>query len=329
MQPLIVPRNLLSLIKRKDIIMDYISIKEAALKWDVSDRMVRKYCTDGKVKGARYENKTWYIPSSITKPAGKSKAHNPVHKEVVLTTLSKRLQYEQSKNNHYGIYEYLQVNLTYSSNRLASNRLTREQVTELFRTNKVSVSFEPMKVDDVIETINHFDCTKMIIDKVTAPLSQDFIKKLHRALYYGTYADRKNKVRLGIYRNMPHKWGVSPVIIRNELSSLITKYENNPAVSLEAILDFHARFEKIRPFDDGNGRVGRLLLVKECLRFGIDPFIIEDKRRAEYYKGISMWKSDPSILLSVSVAAQERFQHQRELCRLMQYCRAPLYPIQK
>lgn len=309
--------------------MDYISIKEAALKWNVSDRMVRKYCTDGRIKGARLQDKIWYIPSTISKPTGKSKAHNPVHKEVVLTKLSKRLQYEQSKNNHYGVYEYLQVNLTYSSNRLASNRLTREQVTELFRTNKVSVSFEPMKVDDVIETINHFACVRMIIDKVTTPLTQDFIKKLHKTLYYGTYADRKNEVRMGEYRSLPHKLGVSPSIIRNEMSSLLTQYERNENVSLDAILDFHTRFEKIHPFDDGNGRIGRLLLVKECLRFGIDPFIIEDKRRSEYHKGISLWKTDPTVLFAVCTAAQERFQRQQQLCRLMQYCRAPLYPAQK
>ena len=176
--------------------MDYISIKEAADKWGVSDRHVRRYCNEGKIKGAIVEDGVWIIPENASKPAAKSRANVPIKREPTISSLAKRVLYERSKNNHYGVYEYLQVNLAYSSCRMASNRLTREQVTSLFRTNKVAVSFEPMKVDDIIETINHFACVRFLVEQITAPLTQDFIKRLHKMLYYGTYADRKKEVRL-------------------------------------------------------------------------------------------------------------------------------------
>lgn len=302
----------------------YISIKEAAHRWQVSERIVRRYCAEGRVKGAKVENKTWLIPEDADKPVAKSCAHNKIHKEVLLTPLAKRIKYECSKNNHFGVYEYIQVNLAYSSNRMASNRLTREQVTDLFRTNKISVSFEPMKVDDLIEIINHFACTHSIIEEVLSPLTQELIKRLHKTLYYGTYADRKKVVRPGEYRKGHSKLGIQPGFIRQRLSALITEYENTEQVTFDVLLDFHVRFEEIHPFDDGNGRVGRLILMKECLRFGIDPFIIDDKRRGNYNKGIAEWSKDHTLLTGVCLEAQERFQRQRELCKLMQYCKVPI-----
>lgn len=303
--------------------MEYISIKEAAETWKVSERHVRRYCTEGKVKGAVMKDKSWLIPKDASKPSAKSQANIPIRKEVPLTSLAKRIQYEHKKNNHFGIYEYIQVNLTYSSNRMASNRLTREQVVDLFRTNKVSVSFEPMKVDDIIETINHFACVRFLVEQITAPLTQDFIKRLHKMLYYGTYADRKKEVRPGEYRKEQKNRGVQPGFIKQEMTTLIAKYENTQTVTFEVLLDFHVRFEEIQPFDDGNGRVGRLILMKECLRFGIDPFIIDDKRRGNYNKGIAEWSTDHTLLIGVCLEAQERLQKQRELCKLMQYCKTP------
>lgn len=304
--------------------MEYNSIKETAERWNVSERHVRRYCTEGKVKGAVMQDKTWLIPKDAAKPSAKSRANIPIYKETPLTPLTKRIQYEHKKNNHFGIYEYIQVNLAYSSNRMASNRLTREQVIDLFRTNKVSVSFEPMKVDDIIETINHFACVRLLVEQITSPLTQEFIKRLHKIMYYGTYADRKKEVRLGEYRKNPQKFGVQPIFINQDMTSLIKEYESKETVTFEALLDFHVRFEEIHPFDDGNGRVGRLILMKECLRFGIDPFIIDDKRRRGYNKGIAEWKRNRTPLIEVCLEAQERFQRQRELCKLMQYCR-PLH----
>lgn len=301
--------------------MEYISIKETAEKWKVSERHVRRYCTEGKVKGAVMKDKTWLIPKDASKPSAKSQTNIPIRKEVPLTSLAKRIQYEHKKNNHFGIYEYIQVNLTYSSNRMASNRLTREQVVDLFRTNKVSVSFEPMKVDDVIETINHFACVRFMVEQITAPLTQEFIKRLHKMLYYGTYADRKKEVRLGEYRKEQKNRGIHPGFIKQEMTTLIAKYENTQTVTFETLLDFHVRFEEIHPFDDGNGRVGRLILMKECLRFGIEPFIIDDKRRGCYNQGIAEWPKDHTLLTGVCLEAQERLTEKQELLSLMNYCR--------
>ena len=294
--------------------MNYITAKDIALRWDISERMVRKYCTQNRIKNAYVDNGIWYIPEETTKPKREKK------KIVVapLPPLAKKIQYQRKKNNHFGIYEYIQVNLAYSSNRMASNRLTRTQVLEMYRTHKISKSFEATKIDDIIEVINHFICVQHMVDTVNAPLSQVLIRKYHEMLTYGTYADRQHKLGCGKFRTTRNKLGVDPGEISNALSELIGNYEKQPA-NLEKILDFHVKFEKIHPFDDYNGRVGRIIMMKECLRYGIDPFIIDDKHRGAYNRGIAQWRSDPYILLAVATTAQERLQGQMEVCKLMEY----------
>ena len=153
-------------------------------------------------------------------------------------------------------------------------------------------------------------------------MTQSFIKKLHYLLTYGTYSDRKHKASSGEYRTGPGKIGVPPREINRALGELIKDYEKQPA-DYDRILDFHVRFERIRPFDDYNGRVGRIIIVKECLRYGIDPFIVDDKRRGAYNRGIAMWNESPEVFKTVCSEAQERFRAKMELCRLMQYRRLP------
>ena len=176
-------------------------------------------------------------------------------------------------------------------------------------------------MDDLIEINNHFWAMRHIVDNLGNPLTLPMIKKIHTHLCYGTEADREGIVRCGEYRIRRNKYGVSPALISQELLGLIEEYESHKSVDLDTILDFHVRFEQIHPFDDYNGRVGRLLMMKECLRFGIDPFIIDDKRRGAYNKGISQWESDPQVLRMPVLEAQARFRKQLELCKLMQYCR--------
>lgn len=241
---------------------------------------------------------------------------------IFTTAFAKKVVYQRTKNNHYGIYEYIQVNLTYSSNRMASNRLTRNEVEEVYRTNKITTSFEPVKVDDIIETINHFAAVRYIVDNISAPLTQTFLKKLHHILTYGTYADRKENLHPGEYRTSTSKIGVKPKEISSKLATIIKNYECG-AVNLEKILDFHVRLEKIRPFVDYNGRLGRLVMMKECLRYGIDPFVIDDKRRGAYIRGIEEWETNQSQLILVTLEAQKRFQGKMELCNLFQYARYP------
>ena len=218
--------------------------------------------------------------------------------------LVKQIMYQQSKNNHFGIYEYIQVNLAYSSNRMASNRLTREQVEDLYRTNKLSVSFEPTKVDDIIEIMNHFICVRELVDTIMEPLTPSLIRRYHYCLTYGTYADQKHQIGIGEYRKNPSKLGVPAILISSKLDELIRSYENK-SINMDAILDFHVRFEKVHPFEDYNGCVGRLIMMKECLRHNIVPFIVDDKHRGNYNKGIKCWSTarSPHFSRSAGIAA--------------------------
>ena len=301
--------------------MKLCSVKETAERWEVSERLVRRLCIEGRIPEAVLVENSWMVPSNVRKPERK-KIEKREKPKPVLTAFAKRVIYQRSKNNHYGIYEYIQVNLTYSSNRMASNRLTRNEVEEVYRTNKITTSFEPVKVDDIIETINHFAAVRYIVDNISTPLTQTFLKKLHHILTYGTYADRKENLHPGEYRTTSSKIGVKPKEISSKLATIVKDYEGG-AVNLEKILDFHVRLEKIRPFVDYNGRLGRLIMMKECLRYGIDPFIIDDKRRGAYNRGIEEWETNQSQLILVTLEAQKRFQGKMELCNLFQYARYP------
>jgi Fic family protein len=297
--------------------MEYITVKDAAEQWDISERMIRKYCEQGQIEGAIHAGSLWVIPVDATRP-------NSADKSTILKPLANKVAYQKSKNNHFGIYEYLQVNLAYSSSRMASNRLTREQVIEIYRTGKISVAVEPMKIDDLVEIVNHFRAGQYMVDTITEPITTVWFRRLHHKLFRGTRADQEGALHIGEYRTTPGKFGVDASAIPAALSALIAEYEIKKEIKLKDILDFHARFETIHPFEDGNGRVGRMLLVKECLRHGIDPFIIDDKHRGEYNRGIASWSSNPAALTAVAEQAQARFRNQKETLNLMEYCRPPI-----
>lgn len=296
--------------------MKFYSANETAVIWDISGAMVRRYCKEGKVPGAVQTELGWQIPEGTPKPGAQMVRETPP------TPLAKKILYQRERNNHFGIYEYIQVDLAYSSSRMASNRLTRQQVEEIYRTNRISPAFEATKVDDIVEIMNHFICMRYVVDNVTAPLTVSFVKQVHHFLTYGTYADQNHKTGVGEFRIKPDKLGIPPQQINKAMADLIKGYERK-AANLEQILAFHVQFERIHPFDDYNGRVGRILMVKECLRCGIDPFIIDDKRRGAYNRGIAQWDTDPEILQKVACEAQKRFQNKLDTCRLMQYHRPP------
>lgn len=306
--------------------MKLYSPKEMSKIWGVTESLVRRYCRDGRIPSAIIEDGGWLIPEGTPRP----KSQYAMKPDVTLTSLAKRVLYERSKNNHHGIYEYIQVNLAYSSCRMASNRLTRKQVIEVYRTDKISPSFEPIKVDDLIEIENHFICMRYIFDTLTVPLTQSYIKRLHTLLTYGTFADKKHTVGVGEFRNKVITVGNSavcaPKLIHKELGAIIKDYEERKApYNLERILAFHVAFEKIHPFEDCNGRVGRAIMMRECIRHGIAPFIIGDKNRSTYHKGIVLWDSNSNILQELAKDEQLRFDGKRELCKLMQYHKGPLY----
>ena len=297
--------------------MDYLTTKEVSVLWNTTEQMVRRYCRDGRIPGAVQKEGAWFVPEGTARPTRKKQEAPTVPKLV------KQLQRQRTKKIYHGLYDYIQINFCYSSNRLASNRLMLTQVEEVYKKGKVSVGFEPIKVDDLIEAYNHFDCVSHIIDTAANRISQSYIRKLHTMLSYGTMAERKLQFHPGEYRRDTCTIGKTkttpPKNIGSQMSALISEYESLDKVELAQILDFHVRLERIRPFTDGNGRIGRLLMFKECLRHEITPFILDDKRRTEYLKGIREWDMDKTTLFTPCLEAQARFQAQIDLQKLQEY----------
>ena len=298
--------------------MKYITTLEASENWKISERMTRKYCIQGRIPGAIQKDKTWLIPEDAQKPSRVTVPEEP----EPLPPLALKLIRQKKKKNYHGLYDYVQINLTYCSCRMASNRLTRNQIETIFKKGKVSVSFEPMKVSDVIEALNHSFCVDYILDTVDEPLTQKYIKNLHFLLMSGTVDERKKRVISGQYRtatsNRRAPFLLPADSISANLKTLISEYECSKNVDRSSILDFHVRFERTFPFEDGNGRIGRLLMFKECLRHDVMPFIIDDKRRGRYLEGLEKWDTDRSILTEVVMEAQDRFDAQLELQKLME-----------
>ena len=302
--------------------MEYLSAREIAEKWGVSMTMIRRYCTQGRIPGAVYRDGIWRIPEDAIRPTRTVLEYTS---ESELPELAKKLQNQKKKRNFHGLYDFAVIDLTYASSRMASVRLTRQQVETIFKKGKVRESFEPLKVSDVIEVLNHIHCVDYIIDHVIEPLSQKFIRKLHQILMTGTVDEYREQVRPGEYRTVTSRPRdrqlLHPDKIHSSLAALITGYEKQSDIERNHILDFHVRFEEIFPFEDGNGRVGRLILFKECLRHDIMPFIIDDKRRSRYLRGLKEWHDDRYELVDVVMEAQDRFEAQIELQKLYAHTR--------
>ena len=279
--------------------------------------LVRRLCRQDRIPGAVWKDGVWRIPEDAIRV---SRTDLEYTSEQELPELAKKLQNQKKKRNFHGLYDFVVIDLTYSSSRMASCRLTRQQVETIFRNGKIRESFEPMKVSDVIEVLNHIHCVNYILDHVMEPLTQKFIRKLHEILMSGTVDAYRQQVRPGEYRTVtsrPRDRELLPVSrINSSLTELIRDYEHQAEIERNQILDFHVRFEEIFPFEDGNGRVGRLIMFKECLRHGIMPFIIDDKRRSRYLRGIREWHDDRFEMIDVVMEAQDRFEAQIELQRL-------------
>lgn len=299
--------------------MEYITVKEAAEKWNTSVQVVRRFCRQERIAGVVQQEGAWLIPKYAKKPG---RAESMEAGAAILPALAQKLLRQKKKKSFHGLYDYVQINLTYSSCRLASNRLTRQQVETIFTKGKVSVSFEPMKVSDLVEVLNHCVCVDYILDHTQEPLTPKFIKELHYQLVFGTVDDRRKRVAPGQYRSPKSSRRVPFMLpaeqISSKLKALIAEYEALTEVERRDILRFHVRFERIFPFEDCNGRIGRLILFKECLRHDVMPFIIDDKRRGRYLEGLEKWDTDRSILTEVAMEAQNRFDAQLELQKLME-----------
>lgn len=286
--------------------MEMISVAACAEKWGVAERTVRNYCAGGRIPGAVLKGKTWWIPEDAERPERVNK------RDDLPRTLLERLRMEKKMQLRGGIYHKVQVDMTYNSNHIEGSRLTHDQTRLIFETNTIGVEGEAVNVDDVVETANHFRCIDLVIENAARPLSEAFIKELHRTLKNGTSDSRQSWFAVGAYKKIANEVGgqatTAPGKVGAAMAKLLREYNETPDKTLEELLDFHVAFERIHPFQDGNGRVGRLILFKECLRCGIVPFIIGDRHKMFYYRGLKEWPKTPGCLRDTCLLMQDDFK---------------------
>lgn len=286
--------------------MQYFSVSEIAKKWNISNRSVRNYCAQGRVIGAKMNGKTWMIPENAKKPQ-----RSNISKEKVITLLD-ILKEQKANKCSGGIYHKTQIELTYNSNHIEGSQLSHDQTRYIYETNTIGINGESVNVDDIIETVNHFRCVDMVVDHAKVTLSEKFIKNLHYTLKNGTSDSRKDWIAIGDYKKYPNEVGgietAMPEEVAKKMKSLLKDYNSKKVKTLEDILDFHVKFERIHPFQDGNGRVGRLIMFKECLKYNIVSFIIDDDLKMFYYRGLKEWNREKGFLLDTCLSAQERYK---------------------
>ena len=283
----------------------FISVAEFAKKYGIAERTVRNYCAQGKIDGAELVGKTWNIPTDAVLPE-KNKQKGKIMPLLVVLREQKQMGLKGS------IYHRTQIDLTYNSNHIEGSRLTHDQTRYIFETNTIGVEGEAVRVDDVIETVNHFRCIDFIIDNATRKLTEDFIKEIHLILKSGTSDSKKDWFAVGDYKRLPNEVGgmetTLPENVSSDMKQLLKNYNAIKNKSFDDLLDFHHRFEQIHPFQDGNGRVGRLILFKECLANNIVPFIITDELKMFYYRGLQNWQNIQGYLRDTCLTAQDQYK---------------------
>ena len=298
--------------------MEFLSAAEIAEIWGVSERSVRNYCAQGRVPGSFLTGKTWNIPADAEKPV-RSNA-----KEQADSPLLSRLREEKASGTKGGIYHKIQVELAYNSNRIEGSRLSLDQTRLIFETATIGAGDGPVRVDDILETQNHFRAVDYVIDHVQQPLSEGMIKELHRILKAGTTDSAKDWFAVGGYKRLPNEVAgrktTQPEDVAREVSALLKEYDPRKKHSFASILGFHVDLERIHPFQDGNGRVGRLVMFKECLASRVVPFVIADDMKVFYYRGLSEWDYEQGFLTDACLAAQDRFK------AMLDYFRIPYDP---
>ena len=285
--------------------MRFVSVSEIAKKWQVSERMVRNYCAQGRVPGAFLTGKTWNVPDDALKPTRESQSSQSASKLLNVLKEQKELKLKG------GIYHKTQIELTYNSNHIEGSTLTHDQTRYIFETNTIGVE-TAVNVDDVVETVNHFKCVDYIIDNALKPITPSMIKALHLILKAGTSDSRKSWFNVGDYKKIPNEVGgietCPPEMVETEIKNLLSWYNKLDVKSFEQILTFHKRFETIHPFQDGNGRVGRLLMFKECLANNVVPFIIDEHHKMFYYRGLKEWDRQKGYLTDTCLSCQDKFK---------------------
>lgn len=223
-----------------------------------------------------------------------------------------RLKEEKESHLKGGIYHHTQIDFSYNSNHIEGSRLTHEQTRYIFETNTLEATAENTRIDDIMETVNHFRCFDYVIDHATETISEAHIKQLHLMLKTNTSDSRKSWFIVGDYKRLPNEVGgvetVQPEEVQKHIQALLTTYNALPKAHLDDILNFHVQFERIHPFQDGNGRIGRLLMFWQCLASGVVPFIITENLRLFYYRGINEWGKTDGFLRDTCLTAQDEYK---------------------
>ena len=284
--------------------MKYLTSKEISKIWNVSERMVRYYCENNKIEGAFLKGKTWIIPEDSIKPTRKTIRLN--------NELLNILKEEKDIKLKGGIYHKIQIELTYNSNHIEGSRLSEDQTRFIYETNTIGLEDSIIKIDDILETLNHFRCIDFIIDNALKTLNESMIKKLHFILKNNTSDSFKEWFNVGDYKKIPNEvCGIStcnPKDVKKEINNLLLKYNKKKEHSFEDIIEFHKDFECIHPFQDGNGRVGRLIMFKECLKNNIVPFIIDEDHKLFYYRGLKKYNEEKGYLIDTCYSCQDKFK---------------------
>lgn len=294
--------------------MGYLSVIQMAKKWNLSERTVRNYCQNGKIPGAFLVGKTWSIPDDASRPLRKKSENRET--QTLLAVLKDEMEGKLSG----GIYHKIQIELTYNSNHIEGSKLTHDQTRYIYETNTIGIESEQLNVDDIVEAVNHFRCIDYVIKNANKSLTEKMIKELHYLLKSGTSDSRKSWFEIGNYKRLPNEVGgietTAPEKVHDEIKKLLDDYRKREVYILDDLLEFHYRFEKIHPFQDGNGRVGRLLLFKECLKYNIVPFIIDDNLKLYYYRGLSEWRAEKGFLRDTCFTAQDSFKKYMDYFRI-------------
>lgn len=235
-----------------------------------------------------------------------------VRYEIDKDTLLYRLTEEKNAKLKGSIYHQTQIKLAYNSNHIEGSRLTEDQTRYIYETNTIGFDKEPVNIDDIMETINHFQCFDYMIECANNTLDEEFIKNVHKILKTNTSDSRISWFNVGEYKSRRNMVGdmktVPPEKVKDEMNKLLEEYWKKQNITLEDILDVHVRFERIHPFQDGNGRVGRIIIFKECLKHNIVPFIIEDNLKFFYYRGLKEWDNEKGYLMDICLTAQDRYK---------------------
>ena len=281
----------------------YLTSNEISKIWKVSERSVRDYCSKGRVIGAYLEGKTWMIPEDAFKPKRQTRHSSKKH------NLLETLKLEKESHIKGGIYHKLQIEMTYNSNHMEGSKLTHDETRYVYETNTIGIEGKVVKIDDIMETVNHFRCIDLAIDFASRKLSESFIKQLHLILKTNTEDSKKPWFKVGDYKLVENLAGdretVHPGEVKEEMKKLLSNYLMKDEHSFEEIVAFHVEFERIHPFQDGNGRVGRLIAFKECLKNNIVPFIILDSKKAFYYRGLKNWNQEHGWLIDTCLDGQD------------------------